>query len=96
MPTLTIEYRDESERLALEQAIAYVTQLRQAAQDAPSGTVLDTCETLALDQGRTLLRATLANALQARIELAQQKGGKPDSASERTPDSPREPTNATS
>ena len=29
MPTLTIEYRDESHRIALEQAIAYVTQLRR-------------------------------------------------------------------
>src|SRR5262249_8697684 len=47
MPTLTIEYRDESERLALEQAIAYVTDLRQLALDAPAGTVLDACERLA-------------------------------------------------
>ena len=44
MPTLTIEYRDDSERLALEQAIAYVAHLRSVAQDAPDGTVLDTCE----------------------------------------------------
>jgi hypothetical protein len=29
MPTLTIEYRDESHRTAQELAIAYVTQLRQ-------------------------------------------------------------------
>jgi hypothetical protein len=29
MPTLTIEYRDESHRIAQALAIAYVTQLRQ-------------------------------------------------------------------
>jgi hypothetical protein len=44
MPTLTIEYRDDAERLALEQAIAYVAHLRQLAQDAPDGTVLAACE----------------------------------------------------
>src|SRR4051794_32422838 len=49
MPTLTIEYRDEDERLALEQAIAYVTDLRQLAVEAPAGTVLEACEGLALD-----------------------------------------------
>ena len=52
MPTLTIEYRDESHRMALEQAIAYVSQLHQAAHDAPSGTVLEACEKLALSDGR--------------------------------------------
>jgi hypothetical protein len=29
MPTLTIEYRDESHRIAQALAIAYITQLRQ-------------------------------------------------------------------
>jgi len=86
MPTLTIEYRDENERLALEQAIAFVTDLRQLAQDAPAGTVLDACERLALGQGRALLRSTLAASLQARICTAEQKGGRPASAPKRTPD----------
>ena len=35
MPVLTIEYRDERERLGLEQAIAFFTQMRQVAQTAP-------------------------------------------------------------
>ena len=88
MPSLTIEYRDENERLALEQAIAYVTDLRQLALDAPAGTVLDTCERLALDRGRVLLRSTLAASLQARIGTAEQKGGTPASAPKRTADVP--------
>jgi hypothetical protein len=92
MPSLTIEYRDENERLALEQAIAYLTDLRQLAQDAPAGTVLDACERLALDKGRALLRSTLAASLQARIGSAEQKGGTPASAPRRTPDVPRERT----
>lgn len=85
MPTLTIEYRDENERLALEQALAYLADLRRAALQAPAGTVLDACESLALDQGRALLRTTLACALQARIDSAEQKGGTRASAPKRTP-----------
>jgi hypothetical protein len=89
MPTLTIEYRDENERLALEQAIAYVSDLRRLAVDAPAGTVLDACEGLALDKGRALLRSTLAAALHSRIALAEQKGGMHAFAPRRTPDAPR-------
>jgi hypothetical protein len=94
MPTLTIEYRDDSERLALEQAIAYVAQLRAVAQDAPDGTVLAACEKLALADGRALLRSTLAAALAGRIATAEQKGGPPVSAPRRTPDAPRGGTRA--
>jgi hypothetical protein len=94
MPTLTIEYRDENERLALEQAIAYVADLRQLALDAPTGAVLDTCERLALDRGRALLRSTLTASLQARIGIAEQKGGMLASAPRRTPDAPRASTTA--
>lgn len=96
MPTLTIEYRDDSERLALEQAIAYVARLRAVAQDAPDGTVLDACEKLALADGRALLRSTLAAALEGRIASAEQKGGPPASAPRRTPDAPRVATRAPS
>jgi hypothetical protein len=96
MPTLTIEYRDENERLALEQAIAYVTESRQLALDAPAGAVLDAREGLALDKGRALLRSVLAAALQGRAALAEQEGGTRASAPRRTPDAPRAPTPARS
>lgn len=89
MPSLTIEYRDEAHRLALEQAIAYVAELRHVAQEAPDGTVLHACETLALSRGRALLRTTLADAVQVRIAAAEQKGGPPASAPRRTPDAPK-------
>jgi hypothetical protein len=75
MPTLTIEYRDETERLALEQAIAFFTHLRQVAQTAPAGTILTACEQVALHDGRKLLRDSLSAAVQARIDDAEQKGG---------------------
>lgn len=96
MPTLTIEYRDDAERLALEQAIAYVTQLRQVALTAADGTVLAVCEQLALRDGRDLLRSTLAAAVESRIASAEQKGGPPATASRRTPDAPKAATHARS
>jgi hypothetical protein len=69
MPTLTVSltYSTEAERLALEQAIAYLTHLHQVAAEAPAGTVLDACEQLALGEGRAVLRTTLEAALQSRI-----------------------------
>ena len=75
MPVLTIEYQDEAERLGLEQALAYVTQMRHLAQDAPPGTVLTACEQFALNQGRAFLRDNLAAAVQGRAAVAEQKGG---------------------
>jgi hypothetical protein len=92
MPTLTITYRDDAERLALEQAIAYVAQMNHLALSAPEGTVLAACEQLALRDGRALLRSTRTAALEGRIAAAEQKGGPPASAPRRTPDGPRAPT----
>jgi len=92
VPTLTIEYRDDAERLLLEQALAYVTQLRQVAQDAPDGSVLAACEQLALRDGRALLRSTLAAALEGRIATAEQKGGPHAAAPKRTPVAAKEHT----
>ena len=68
MPTRTIEYATDADRLALEQAIAFVTDLRRLADTAPDGTVLDACEALAVGDGRQLLRDSLAAAVQARID----------------------------
>ena len=89
MPTVTIEYTTEAERPALEQAVAYFAQLRQVAASAPDGTVLDACERVALERGRALLRATLASALQGRVEAAEQRGGRRAAAAARTPDGTR-------
>jgi hypothetical protein len=96
MPTLTIEYHDENERLALEQAVAYIHDLRRLAVEAPAGTVLEACEGLALEKGRALLRSSLAAALGSRVALAEQKGGTHDSAPRRTPDAPRGHTGGSS
>lgn len=84
MPTLSVDYATEAERLALEQAIAFFTQMRQVAATAPDGTVLAACEQVALSDGRRLLKDTLAAAVQSRadatdaqkkIRAAARKGG---------------------
>ena len=84
MPTLSVDYATEAERLALEQAIAFFTHLRPAAATAPDGTVLAACEQVALADGRRLLKDTLAAAAQARadatdaqkkVRAAARKGG---------------------
>ncbi len=77
MPTGTFEYQTAEERLAIEAAIAFVSEMRQLALTAPAGQVLAACERHALGQGRQLLKDTLANAAQARVEGAEQKGGSP-------------------
>ena len=85
MPTGTSQYKDEAERLAIEAAIAFVAEMRQLAQTAPAGRVIPLCEGQALDQGRALLRSTLRDAIQARIDSAEQKGGPPAPAPARAP-----------
>ena len=73
MPTLTIEYQTEAERLILERAIAYASGIRRLAVTAPHGTVLAACEQLALTEGRKLLRDPLAAAIQARADATDSK-----------------------
>lgn len=68
MPTLTIEYRTQAERLILEQALAFFAQMRQVSATAPDGTVLAACERVALDSGRRLVRDTLASVIQDRAD----------------------------
>jgi hypothetical protein len=75
MPTGTFEYRDEQELIAIRRAVAFVAEMRDLAQAAPEGQVLSACEGHALDAGRKLLRLTLQDAAQARIDSAEQKGG---------------------
>ena len=76
MPTLTIEYATEAERLELERAIAYFTEMRSVAATAAHGTVLAACESHALTAGRKLLRENLQASVQSHID-AQKKQREP-------------------
>ena len=77
MPTGTFVYQTAEERLAIEAAIAFVSEMRRLALTAPAGQVLAACEQHALTAGRQLLQDTLATAAQARVEDAEQTGGSP-------------------
>src|SRR5262245_1248089 len=70
MPTGTFVYRTEAERLAIEAAIAFVAEMHHLALAAPTGQVLDACEQHALGRGCDLLRSTLQQAAQARVDQA--------------------------
>jgi hypothetical protein len=75
MPVGTFEYRTESERIAIERAIAFVAQLNDLALAAPPGQVLDACELQALTAGRDLLRTSLQQAVQTYVDSVDEKKG---------------------
>jgi hypothetical protein len=75
MPTVTFAYRSEQERVAIERAVAFVAEMHSLAQVAAEGQILHACEGHALDAGRDLLRSTLQQAVQARVDVAEEKGG---------------------
>lgn len=78
MPSLTIEYQDEPERLLIEQALAMVADLRRTALDAPHGSVLAACEARAVAKGRELTASALQDALRRRVaEVDSPKNGRP-------------------
>jgi hypothetical protein len=80
MPAESFEYRTEAERVAMLQAIAFVAQMHDLALSAPAGQVLDLCEGHSLAAGRNLLQSTLQQAVQTRIDQAEEKKGRPASA----------------
>jgi hypothetical protein len=75
MPVESFEYRSDSERAAMLRAIAFVAQMNDLALSAPAGQLLDRCEGQALEAGRDLLRTTLQQAVQTRIDQAEEKKG---------------------
>lgn len=79
MPTGTFAYHSDAERIAIEQAIAFVAEMHALAHTAPGGQILHACEEHALDAGRQLLQRTLQQAVQTRID-ADEKKGRPHAA----------------
>jgi hypothetical protein len=80
MPVETFEYRTEAERVSMLQALAFIAQMHDLALSAPAGQVLSVCEAGALDAGRDLLRTTLQQAVQSRVNEAEAKKGRRGSA----------------
>ena len=61
------------QRLILEQAKAFIAELRRVADAAPDGQVLRIAERFAVEQGREFLRSALAQVLQAQADAVEKK-----------------------
>lgn len=59
MSVMNREELSPQERLIAEQAIMNFRSLNKTCREAPDGKVLEVAETLAMDQGREVTRATL-------------------------------------
>ena len=75
----TMEFRNERESIAAEQAVAMVRELDALADAAPDGQVLAVVEMAALERGRRFMRQRLQDALNAQADDLE-KGGAPGSA----------------
>ena len=62
------------ERLVAEQAILNLRTLNRACDEAADGTVLAVAETLAMRQGRDLIRKTLEVSLNRQAQAVEKKG----------------------
>lgn len=83
MPTLTIEYETDVERLQFERMIAYVQEMKRVGMSAAPGTVMDACELFALEHGRRLLCDNLAATVQARADGEKKSRGGDGKAAKR-------------
>jgi hypothetical protein len=76
----TMEFRNQREALAAEQAIAMVRELEALADAAPDGKVLAVVEREAAERGRRFVRDRFQDVLNAQAEGLEQKGGAPGNA----------------
>lgn len=81
MPSpLNLTIADPTERLLVEQALAFARELRKTASASPDGRVLRNAESFCVVQGREFLGTALATVLQAEADAVEKKGSRPDAA----------------
>jgi hypothetical protein len=73
----TMEFQNEQELIAAEQAIALVCQLKALADATPDGKVLAVVERQAVEDGRRFVRDRLQHVLNAQARSLEQTGGAP-------------------
>lgn len=76
----TMEFRNEQELIAAEQAVAMVRELNALADATPDGRVLAVVEREAVDRGRKFVRDRLQDVLNAQAKGLEEKGGVDGSA----------------
>jgi hypothetical protein len=69
----TMEFEDENELIAAEQAIAMARELKKLGDAAPDGHVLAVVELAALERGRRFTRERLQDALNAQASDLEKK-----------------------
>ena len=79
MATVTIEVPVEREAL-VRRLLALSEELDHLALSAPAGTVFDACETAVVEKGRDLSAQILADTVARRVEAAEKKGRRSESA----------------
>jgi hypothetical protein len=85
MPEAPLLPQTPLQRRIAQMALDLAARLEEKAGQAPPGGVVDACEALLLDQGRQLLRDSLAATLQHQADEACKKGGPPESVPVVTP-----------
>ena len=70
----TMEFQNERELLAAEQAVAMVRELNALADATPDGKVLAVVEVAAVEQGRRFIRDRLQDVLNAQADDLEKKG----------------------
>ena len=70
-----MEFEDEIELIAAEQAIAMTRELKRLADAAPDGHVLAAAERAAVERGRRFTRERLQDVLNAQAAALEKKGG---------------------
>jgi hypothetical protein len=71
----TMEFEDENELIAAEQAIAMSRELKKLGDATPDGHVLAVVELAALERGRRFMRERLQDVLNAQATALEKKGG---------------------
>lgn len=80
MPGMNWDEMTAEERLIAEQAVLNFRELNKSCTAAKDGTVLDVCETLAMRQGRELIRQTIQTSLDLQAKEVEKKRPRTGSA----------------
>ena len=86
----TMEFEDESELIAAEQAVTMARELKKVADAAPDGHVLAVVEMAALERGRRFTRERLQDALNAQAAALEKRGARLVLPLRRVPAEPRQ------
>jgi len=74
MNAATLDAMTPLQRLIVERALALAQELEATAVSAPTGHVIDRCESLLLGDGREFLRRALEDTLRGRVDALEKKG----------------------